>query len=67
VKLHERHTAFDTVRRQKKEQNKSLFRAESSDILPHPPPPLKIKRKAKTHESRAECLRLSEERTMNDS
>jgi len=43
-----------------KEQNKSLFRAESSDILTHPPSPLKIKRKEKTHESMAECLRLSE-------
>lgn len=31
------HPAIDTVRRQKKEQNKSLFTAESSYELTHPP------------------------------
>lgn len=31
------HPAIDTVRRQKKEQNKSLFTAESSYELAHPP------------------------------
>lgn len=35
--LHQGHPAIDTVRRNKKEQNKSLFTPESSDGLTHPP------------------------------